>query len=304
MDLTLWKRISGFTELNSYPLLPCPHCNRVALQIDSDSIQFRAIKQNTLLGSSRKYRSEKQNKKQDLEKKQETINKADGFWLPVLGSLYITYIDSIDPIHGSSFLFNCFFTCGSCSESVTAAGVLLESHNGANDSSRKIKVEHFSPTVPMFPLSANTPNQISEELFDAFKHFHFDPPSSASKLRRAIENFCNDLKVEGNNLNRKIQNLSKLHPQEASYLEPLKLIGNEGAHGSDVDELDLLYAFQMFQFVLELYDRQARFDSLQETYQKLASKLGKHKLQLENNHSSFAELKEKIVVISDEAEGI
>ena len=26
MDIELWKRISGFVDLNSYPELPCPHC--------------------------------------------------------------------------------------------------------------------------------------------------------------------------------------------------------------------------------------------------------------------------------------
>lgn len=283
MDLAVWKRISSFTALDSYPLLPCPHCNGVSLQLDQESIQLRAIQEHALLTASRKYRDEKQTKQKSLQQRQEAIGKSDGFWLPLLGSIATTYLDFIDPINGVSSLFNGFFTCADCGEYVTASGVLLEANKGVNNSTQQVKllkVEHFSPTVPIFPLSANTPQSIGEELFDAFKHFHFDPPSSASKLRRAIEKFCDDLKIEGGNLNRKVQNLAKTHPEEASYLEPLKLIGNEGTHGSDVAELDLLYAFQMFQFVLELYDRKARFDSLHDTYQKLADKVGRNKLQL------------------------
>jgi hypothetical protein len=285
MDLAVWKRISSFTALDSYPLLPCPHCNKVALQLDQDSIQLRAIKEHALLTASRKYRDEKQTKKTSLQQRHEAIGKSDGFWLPLLGVIATTYLDVIDPVNGNPSLFNGFFTCSDCGEYVTASGVLLEPKKWLNDSTpqaKQIKVEHFSPTVPIFPLSANTPKPIGEELFDAFKHFHFDPPSSASKLRRAIEKFCDDLQIEDGhlNLNRKIQILAKIHPEEASYLEPLKLIGNEGTHGSDVSELDLLYAFQMFQFVLELYDRKARFDSLNDTYQKLADKVGRNKLQL------------------------
>lgn len=283
MDLAVWKRISSFTALDSYPLLPCPHCNSVALQLDQDSIQLRAIKEHALLTASRKYRDEKQTKQTSLKQRHEAIGKSDGFWLPLLGVIATEYLNAIDPINGEPYLLNCFFCCDDCGEHVTASGVLLESKKGLNDSkpqAKQIKVEHFSPTVPIFPLSANTPKPIGEELFDAFKHFHFDPPSSASKLRRAIEKFCDDLQIEGGNLNRKVQTLAKTHPEEASYLEPLKLIGNEGTHGSDVAELDLLYAFQMFQFVLELYDRKARFESLNDTYQKLADKVGRSKLQL------------------------
>ena len=284
MDLEVWKRISGFTALDNYPVLPCPHCNKLALELETESLQVRAIKEQTLLAASRKYRAEKQNKEAAFKQKQDAISKSDGFWLPVLGTVATLYLDHVDPINGAPFLFNGFFTCSSCEQSVTASGVLLEPRQGLNNSQPKvkqIKVEHFSPTVPIFPLSANTPKPIGEELFDAFKHFHFDPPSSASKLRRAIEKFCEDMQVEGGNLNRKVQNLAETHPEEASYLEPLKLIGNEGTHGSDVAELDLLHAFQMFQFVLELYDRKARFTELQQTYQVLANKVGKDKLQLE-----------------------
>ncbi|QYJ94766.1 MULTISPECIES: DUF4145 domain-containing protein [Shewanella] len=283
MDIAVWKRISSFTALDSYPLLPCPHCNNVALQLDQDSIQLRPIKEDTLLVASRKYRDEKYTKQTSLKQKQDAIDESDGFWLPLLGTITTLYMDAIDPINGDPFLFNAFFTCNDCGEHVTASGVLLEPKKWADESTSKakqIKVEHFSPTVPFFPLSANTPKLIGEELYNAFKHFHFDPLSSASKLRRAIERFCDDMLVEGSNLNRKVQNLAKTHPEEASYLEPLKLVGNEGTHGSNVDELDLLYGFQMFQFVLEMYDRNARFESLQETYDKLADKVGKERLQL------------------------
>ncbi|MCK8118505.1 DUF4145 domain-containing protein [Pseudoalteromonas sp. 2CM37A] len=289
MDIELWKRISGFANLDNYPKLPCPHCNKLALKLDKESIQTRPTSEKSLLLSSRKFRSEKETRRVELEASQEVISKSDGFWLPLIGAIATVYSDHIDPINGDTYLFNSFLSCSECKKSTTASGVLLESSNSFDTKAKKtkqIKIDHFSPTVPIFPLSINTPKEISEELFDAFKHFHFDPPSSASKLRRAIEKFCKDMKVEGSNLNRMIQNLAKTRPEEASYLEPLKLVGNEGTHKSDVTELDLLYAFQMFQFVLELYDRNARFDELKDVYDKLALRFGKDKLQLEHKQAA------------------
>ncbi|MEM5545169.1 DUF4145 domain-containing protein [Pseudoalteromonas fuliginea] len=288
MDIELWKRISGFVDLGTYPELPCSNCNGLTLKLEKESIQIRAISEKSLLKSSRKFRSEKEMRRVKLEESQEVLKEKDGFWLPMLGALATALSDYNDPINGDTFLFNCFLICSHCGESTVASGVLLEPNNGLDKKvtkAKQIKIDHFSPTIPIFPLSINIPKALAEELLDAFKHFHFDPPSSASKLRRAIENFCLDMQVEGSNLNRMIQNLAKTRPEEASYLEPLKLVGNEGTHKSDVTELDLLYAFQMFQFVLELYDRNARFDELKDVYDKLAERYGKDKLQLEHKQA-------------------
>ena len=291
MDLPLWKRISNFVAKDSYPKLPCPHCNNVELTLDLESIQTRSASEKVLLEGSRKYRDEKLKKKRVSDERQAAIQEADGFWLPLLGTIITAHQEETAAINGIPYLFSAFFNCDSCDQHIVSTGVLLKPKKGFDDKSKPehIKIEQFSPTVPIFPLSTNTPKVIGEELFDSFKHFHFDPPSAASKLRRAIEQFCDDMKVEGGNLNRKVQNLAKTHPEEAAYLEPLKLIGNEGTHGCDVTELDLLYAFQMFQFVLELYDRKARFESLQQTYDKLANKVGKERLQLSHKEPQLIE---------------
>lgn len=212
--------------------------------------------------------------------------------MPFLSTVIESVSDVLSPLNGDKFLFNGYFSCEKCGEHVSSTGVLLKAQIMSDKPSPEyIKVEHFSPTVPIFPLSENIPTLIVDELLDAFKYFHFDPPSAASKLRRSIEKFCADMNVEGSNLNRKVQNLAKTHPEEASYLEALKLVGNEGTHGSNVDELDLIYAFEMFQFVLELYDRKARFGALQESYEKLAEKVGKERLQLTYKKEAFDESK-------------
>ncbi|MDC9530531.1 DUF4145 domain-containing protein [Pseudoalteromonas sp. Angola-7] len=282
MDIELWKRISGFVDLNSYPELPCPYCNKYALKLDKDSVQTRPVNKDSLLITSRKYRFEKERKQILIDKSREVSNKSEGFFIPLLLTFASAHAEAVEPTNGNTFIFNSFFECANCQQSISASGMLLEHQTGMSQSSskaKKIKIENFSPSIFIFPISKNVPSHIAEELLDAFKHFHFDPPSSASKLRRAIENFCKDMQVEenNNNLGRMIKNLEKTHPEEAKYLDALRLIGNEGTHGSNVAELDLLYAFQVFQFVLELYDRNARYNELNHVYDKLAKKYEKKK---------------------------
>ncbi|MEH6650606.1 MAG: DUF4145 domain-containing protein [Motiliproteus sp.] len=177
-----------------------------------------------------------------------------------------------------------FLECQQCQGVVSAVGLAKLHHRTAADKVQKptqVKFEYFTPTIPMMGVSDNVPDNIKSELFDSFKHFHFDPPSAASKLRRAIEKFCDDQGAQGNNLHRQIIDLKQTNPEEAQYLEALKLVGNEGTHSDGVDEQDLLQAFKMFQYVLELYDRRARFQATQVDYNKITSKFDTSKPQLE-----------------------
>ncbi|ASA55465.1 DUF4145 domain-containing protein [Vibrio gazogenes] len=282
MDITLWSKLIGYSSIKSYPLLPCPHCQKNELKLEHESIQSRQLSKESL-AKNRKYKAEKAKLLQSSEPMTQSIKAEDITLWKIIGAVASVHDSYTNPINGSPHLLNCFFTCQSCQESVSASGIKLIPEKGflnSDDVIPHVKFDHFSPPLVMFPISKNVPDSISEELFDAFKYFHFDPSSSAAKLRRAMERFCDHQQIEGNNLNRKVQNLAKPHPEEAMYLEALKLVGNEGTHGNNVDELDLLYAFQIFEFVLELYDRQARFDALQNVYDKLAEKVGKEKLQL------------------------
>ena len=47
--------------------------------------------------------------------------------------------------------------------------------------SSSIKVEYFSPPIPLFNISNNIPENIREEILQAFNHFHSDITSSGTK---------------------------------------------------------------------------------------------------------------------------
>tara|TARA_R110000772_G_C13309004_1_gene439694 strand:- start:10539 stop:11423 length:885 start_codon:yes stop_codon:yes gene_type:complete len=283
MNINLWKEIVSFTELKKYPQLPCPHCLDIKLTLDETSIQKRTISEEILKKNNRKFREQKNVNVQKNKNQIEQLSQGDGFWLKLLAVAGSTYMDLIDPFNGKQFLFNSFFTCENCNASVTATGIYLQPlklSEQAPEKSPMIKIDHFSPTIPMIEISKNVPSDIHTELNDAFKHFHFDPLSAASKLRRAIEQFCVDFQLKGKNLHQKICSLKEKYPEEAEYLEALKLIGNEGTHDHDVSEIDLLHAFEIVQFVLEIYDRKARYKETQSNYEQLVSKFDEVKIQL------------------------
>lgn len=288
MDIKLWSSLIGYSTLTSYPLLPCPYCHKIDLKLEHESIQSRQLSKESL-AKDRKYKAEKKRFIETSQTDVQSLKEESNDFFKLVGGAVLFYQEYTNHLNGSPYLLNCFFTCQSCQESVSASGIKLIPEKGflnSGDVIPQVKFDHFSPPLVMFPISKNVPDSICEELCDAFKYFHFDPPSSAAKLRRAMERFCDDQQIEGKNLHRRIQDLAKTHPEEATYLETLKLVGNEGTHGSDIDELDLLHSFQIFQFVLELYDRQAHFNSLQHVYKKLTEKMEKNLPRLEHKPRS------------------
>ncbi len=283
MDISLWKNITNFVKVNQYPKLPCPHCMRTNLSLDKESIQLRPISGEKLETGSRKFKQVKQASSARQNQFVKSSGKSNNIWAELfkIGGYLIEEWNN--PVNGSPFLLSGFFTCSSCEQSVAATGIYLKPNQLNPDQAPKpasIKIEHFSPTIPITPISDNTPAHIKEELLDAFKHFHFDPLSSASKLRRVIEQFCDDMQAKGKNLHQKICSLKTNFPEETEYLEALKLLGNEGTHAYEVSELDLLHAFEITQFVLEVYDRKARYVRTKANYKELVKKFGEDKFQL------------------------
>ena len=279
-----WKRLIGFVDITQYPALPCPYCEQGVLHIDIDTLVKKAVPEAYKEISSRHYQDPDDISEKRIESRLSRINtKSDGWnMLLSLGVLLLeTQEDSIHFEQCTSFL-----TCEHCQTSVTATG-LLKVHTSAGKEKvrrlEKIKFDNFTPAIPMMYLSQEVPSKIRIELLDSFKHFHFDPTSAAAKLRRAIETFCHDLELEGKGLHQQISSMSKVYPEEAKYLMALKLLGNEGSHverhsdDKEVEEIDILQGYCLFEYVLELYDRKARFKATMADFEKINAKFSRNK---------------------------
>jgi hypothetical protein len=276
-----WKSILGFVALDKYPNLPCPYCHQESLNIDENSIVSRKVSENYKKIASRHFHLA-QNKQQEsmLEKNKlmKDMWESDSL-IGIFGAAAVFINEVVKPSYHFC-KFTAFMTCASCNDNIAVIG-LSQEHTKKTPNEKQLpsiyKLEQFSIPVPMFEINPAVPSSIHLELLGAFNYFHIDTNSSASKLRRAIEKFCNELGMKPNTLARQIKELETKYPIEASFLNTLRLVGNEGTHSDNVNEDDLLLAFYIVEEVLAIFPRLAKLERLKTPQAKLEDKFDKKK---------------------------
>lgn len=281
MNTELWKSIIDFVELDKYPKLPCPYCQKVELTIDKESIKSRAVsKAYEKAAPSRHYQSVKNKQSQEMSEQGDLIKEAyeDNKLLGILlgaGSIIAQFSKPNYTFHK----FIAFMSCQSCGDNIAING-LTQVHQKIGQDQAQLpstyKIEHFSTPISLFEIDQSIPAKIQLELLGAFSYFHIDTSSSANKLRRAIEEFCRELNGEKAKLAHQIQKLKKAYPLEADLLDTLRLVGNEGTHSDNVNEDDILTAFRIFEEVLTVFKRQKILTELKINQKVLTDKFDKN----------------------------
>lgn len=285
MNTDKWKSILGFVALDQYPNLLCPYCHQETLNIDESSIVSRVVSENYKKIASRHFNLENDKQHQKILKQGETVK---AMWdsnslLGLIGAASVIYYEAVKPSYHFC-KFTAFMTCASCNDNIAVTGLSQEQiKKTANEKQLPplYKIEQFSLPVPMFEISSTVPASIQFELLGAFNYFHIDTNLSASKLRRAIEKFCSELGMKPNGLARQIKELETKYPTEASFLNTLRLVGNEGTHSDNVNEDDLLLAFDIVEEVLAIFPRLAKLERLKAPQTHLDNKFDKKKAQTE-----------------------
>lgn len=149
---------------------------------------------------------------------------------------------------------------------------------------RELWPDFLTPGPPVFPIPAECPEAVADELRKAFDLYWSDRASSANRLRVAVESLLTDRKIKRYTVqNNKRQYLS-LHKRimdfEQSQLEPakqllaIKWLGNTGSHAGlhDLGPKDVLEAFELFENVLELV-----YMKRQDRLMKIAKRVTKRK---------------------------
>lgn len=264
MIRAIWEQVLDFASLPRYPKLPCPYCSNGTIALDQKSFTSKIVY---------KYREANANIPADEDKfdaARKTFEESK-----ILGVL-VGIATVLEESRWSRAKFCCFFKCESCGKDVSATGtarmMTLAIHPAAPPEEPRIKVEYFSPSVPLFQVSKNLPAAIKLDLLQSFSHFHSDTTASGAKLRKTIEKLCEDLKMEGNNLHRQLEHMKVQYPKEAALLHRLKLLGNEAVHANSVAKADLLDAFEVLEFVLGIYDRQLAQSKAEELSERIAKK--------------------------------
>lgn len=159
------------------------------------------------------------------------------------------------------YSFTAWAYCKSCGEKVALAGtggVEQEyDEHGDVDYLNLFQLRYCHPTLQLIQLPKMCPPTIDVALQASFGLYWSDRPSSAGRIRVALERLLDHLGVSSTTpaggfvkLDKRIDDFSKGDPVNGAQLMALKWLGNLGSHTADVDRQDLLSAFEVMEHVL------------------------------------------------------
>jgi hypothetical protein len=144
----------------------------------------------------------------------------------------------------------------------------------------------FFPAPPVIAIPKEVPDSVRTELSRSFGLLWVDLSACANRLRVSVENLLDHFKIPRTgidkkgkqtrlDLNARVSLFEKSDPEHAPTLTALRMIGNLGSHGDEVNRTPLLDAFEIYEYALaELCgQRKARIEQLR---QKLISSKGKY----------------------------
>lgn len=116
---------------------------------------------------------------------------------------------------------------------------------------------HFmAPSLPLFSIPEGTPKTVRASLKAGFNLAFCDTNAAANHLRKAVECLLNELGVPNNTaLGNRIKNLTSPHDLLKHDLEAVKWLGNEGSHGTGINQEHMLLGYAIMEkCLLHLYD--------------------------------------------------
>jgi hypothetical protein len=122
-------------------------------------------------------------------------------------------------------------------------------------------VRDIHPAPLLINIPENLPKPIAGALERGFTLYWRDPQACAVTIRTAIDGITEHLRqhreVKGKfiPLATRLNNLRSKHPDLVEAAEAIKDIGNDGAHGDEVDRDKLLAAYELLEIeLLKLFD--------------------------------------------------
>jgi hypothetical protein len=190
----------------------------------------------------------------------------------------------------TEYVFSLHLVCSNCDETVVVSGQRSE-ENYPSDEDQGIQSSvvptSFYPDPKIIHIPKTCPKSVKKTLNESFGLYWLDISSCANKIRISIEVLLNELKVNKTentssgrknlSLHQRILLYKTINPGVANYLLAIKWIGNAGSHYSEIKKENLLDAFELLEYSLELLynDKQKKLDKLSKEINKKRKPLKK-----------------------------
>ncbi|MGZ2372067.1 DUF4145 domain-containing protein [Ancylomarina sp. YFZ004] len=185
------------------------------------------------------------------------------------------FLDEQGYPYGIEHRFIGFLEClnKNCNHLVSIAGIVQKDicNSGEDEYGRPYEEnfdnyvpQYYCPNIRYFNLTNQVPDDIRETIDLAFYHYFFDTNASANKIRIAIElildnigapktvwNAAKTKKITLNSLHQRIENFSKNNKNVGTLMLANKYIGNDGSHIGNVEDEELLAAFDNLEEIID-----------------------------------------------------
>ena len=183
-------------------------------------------------------------------------------------------LDSYDERYGpkdEEFLVACFVECKNCRNNYVATGLLeetqLEQHYQEQALERgvfrgEVELKSIYPHLHPFTLPTRCPDHTKKTLREAFSIVFNSNGACANRIRVALEQICDHEGVpkQGTgkksnkpydlNLKDRIEELEKRKPQVSLLGEPIRNLGNQGSHTSQLSREDLIDQLYLAEYIV------------------------------------------------------
>ncbi|KJG67091.1 DUF4145 domain-containing protein [Photobacterium kishitanii] len=161
-------------------------------------------------------------------------------------------------INDVSLIFSGILTCKACNEkhAVSGIGHVEEIYDEEYDRyfANVFIPQYFHPTLNIFEIPSNTPDNLKEIIKSAFSLAWGDFPAAGNRLRAALEVIINTLINVGSpkeTLGNKINRIPNAHSDIRIIMTAIKWLGNEASHDAELIECDLAFAFEATELILK-----------------------------------------------------
>lgn len=168
----------------------------------------------------------------------------------------------------------------SCNENITLIGDSYQSPIWLDESDPRpeyvnhFKPHYFYPSLEMFEISSQCPNNIRKQIRLSFSHYFNDTSAAANSVRTALEMLLDHQKVKktfttsaGKRKYYTLHGRIELFGQSNTVIKPFllaaKWIGNAGSHLGDVSKDAILDGYELLEHCIdELYQKPFRLKEL------------------------------------------